>query len=138
MVDPQVKTIRVGQNGPVTIQLLNITGVSGVDLSLSYNPAFLTVIDANTGQLGVQVLEGVCPEADAVFTNEVDIGAGIIDYIVFQINPTPPCPGGLVLTINFECFAIGSTPLEFDFSQISGSGLEIEHDYQEGTITCQP
>jgi hypothetical protein len=85
-------------------------GLFGVQLELSFDPAVLQVVNA-------QLTPGVCPQPDFVQANSANNTTGVIEYVVTQLNPTPPCNGGVVASFQFEVSptaADGPTAVEFD------------------------
>ncbi|HLF90691.1 MAG TPA: cohesin domain-containing protein, partial [Anaerolineales bacterium] len=137
-VSPDTQTVQVnGQPGQALIQLSNFTDVYDMDLQLSYDTDLITIIDANTSQTGTQVLPGTCPQPDQVFINIVDTEEGNIDYQVSQVDPTPPCDEGIVVTVNFTCIANGTAFLFIDDTFIvDGNGEELTHEVEDGLIFC--
>lgn len=126
-----------GATTNVVVQLDNITDVFGIQLSLSFDPTVLQVVDADAGTSGVQINPGSCPRTDFVVSNTADNGAGTIQYAVTQLA-LPPCDGGTVATIQFQCIAGGtSSEVNFSDSLISdGSPTPISHTTQSSTVTC--
>ena len=86
------------------------TGLYGIQLELSFDPAVLQAVNT-------QLMTGSCPTPDHVQTNTVDNSAGTLSYTVTSLNPTPPCDGGIVASIQFKVSPTavgGSTAVQFD------------------------
>lgn len=129
---------QAGQRADVNVLLSQISGVFEIALEISFDPALLQVVDAFPLQGGVQVLPGNCPLPDLVIFNLVDNDAGEIVYEASQLVPSPPCNGGTVITIKFECLASGSSEVLFEFTEILAQNFsDIEHDFQDGAIRCE-
>ncbi|NUM45987.1 MAG: hypothetical protein HUU38_14875, partial [Anaerolineales bacterium] len=138
-INPPTSTVTgIGATRTIIVTTSNITDVFGIEITMSYSPTILTVIDANTAMVGTQVIPGPCPQASFVVTNAVSLVNGIIEYRVSQTLPTPPCNGGIVLYVVFECVGLGTSPLSVDDVLIAAIDYEIEHTVQDGVITCQP
>ncbi|MCB9135279.1 MAG: hypothetical protein H6636_07620 [Anaerolineales bacterium] len=122
----------------LAVQLDNVTGVYGVDFSISFDPAVLAVIDADPSQNGIQISTGTCPQPDSVLTNSANNDDGTISYILTQLNPTPGCDGGNVATIQFQCLAVNMSSLvTFTNSQIAtADGGKIPHTTSNAEVNC--
>lgn len=131
-LNPQNASAPVGTTTSLTLELDNITNVYGAQVELGFDPAFLEVV-------GSQVTPGTCPQPDFVAANTADNLAGTIEYGVAQLNPTPPCDGGLVATIELRCKAetSPSTVVSIVSSLISDpDGMPLEHTTQDATVEC--
>ncbi|MGD8597555.1 MAG: cohesin domain-containing protein, partial [Anaerolineae bacterium] len=131
-LNPASSSIAVGNSNTLTLQLDDITEVYGMEVALTFDPAFLEVI-------GDSVTPGDCPEPDFVVVNTVDNSAGTIAYAVTQLGSVPPCDGGTVASIEFQCKAqtSPSTTVSIDSSTISDSdGSPIAHTTQNAEVTC--
>jgi hypothetical protein len=131
-LDPASSEISIGTSELVDLRLDNITNVYGAEVSLSYDPSFLEVV-------GGAVTPGTCPAPDFVVTNTA--GGGSVDYAVTQLNPTPPCNGGVVATVEFQC--LPTTPADTLINVTIASslisdpdGTPISHDVQDATVLC--
>lgn len=133
-INPADPTIITGQSGPVDLQLDNITGVYGVQIDMEFDPTYLSVV-------GGTATPGTCPVPDFVLNNSADNGAGTLIYAATQLNPTPPCDGGVVATIEFMC-APGltsdvSTPITITESIVPDiDGVAIDHTTQNADVLC--
>ena len=137
-LNPASATIPQGQMTDIVVQLDDVDNMYGIEMHLTFDPAMVSVVDADTGKESVQIQPGSCPQEDFPVTNVADNAVGTIDYGVTQLNPTPPCSGGDVATITFECQAAGQSDITFDSSIISDpDGLEIAHNTQASTIICE-
>jgi hypothetical protein len=139
-VSPPLQTAQPGgSSGQVEIRLSNFDDVYDMDLLLSYNKDLLTIIDANSSLAGIQVIPGTCPKPDLVLLNRVDTVNGTIEYQVTQLDPTLPCDDGIVVTVEFACITSGTSFILIDNTLvIDVNGLELAHDFEDGTIVCQP
>jgi PKD repeat protein len=137
-LNPASTSISPSGSAEVVLQLDSITNVYGLQFDLSFDPSVLSVVDADAGKPGVQISTGSCPQPDFVVVNDVDGTAGTIEYAATQLNPTLPCDGGEVATIEFECVVEGdSSVVSFTDSLISDpDGLPISHTTQNATVTC--
>ncbi len=120
----------VGATATLDLQL-DETNVYGAQVELAFDPAVLEVV-------GSAVTPGACPQPDFVVANSADNTAGTIDYTVTQLNPTPPCDGGVAASIEFLCkVEHAGTPVTITYSLISDSnGTPIAHSTQDAIIEC--
>ena len=136
-LNPASNTISIGDTTNVVIQLDDVTNVYGVEIELSFDPTILAVVDADLGEEGVQISEGVCPTPDFVLINSADNTTGTIESVLTQLFPTAPCDGGEVATIEFQCVSEGTSPISFTHSLISDpDGFVIDAPTQAATVEC--
>jgi hypothetical protein len=136
-LNPPGSIVHIGDALNIIIQLDDVTNVYGAEMELGFDPAILAVVDADINQGGVQITEGVCPAPDFVLINTADNSAGTIGYVVTQLSPTPPCAGGEVATIEFQCLSEGTSPVSFSHSLISDpDGMVIGAPTQGATVAC--
>ena len=117
LVQPASQQVAPGGLVTASIIISDVVNLYGADVRLTFNPAILTVVDANAGQSGVQIFPGPLLTSQGpyqIFTNQVSNTAGTITYIVFQFTPSPPFTGTDVLaTIQFLALSPGVSPINF-------------------------
>ena len=64
----------------IDLQLAYAQGVYGADLSLTFDPTIVQVIDADETTDGIQIAAGSCPAQGLTILNEVDNTNGTIRY----------------------------------------------------------
>ena len=133
------ESAQTGLGTEVDLQLDNIVDVYGLQVEMTFDPSILEVVDADPGTQGTQITPGACPAPNFVVTNDTDNSSGQINYAVTQLNPTAPCDGGTVATVQFTCLAEGTSAVAITTSVVSDSnGSSLAHDTQNGTIECIP
>jgi hypothetical protein len=101
--DPVRLEIVAGQVKTLHILLTNAHNIYGIDLQSSFDPAAVEILDADSGQTGIQMIPGTFPKPDFIARNLADNTTGKLRYVATQLNPTPPGNGkGLVLSIQFR------------------------------------
>jgi hypothetical protein len=137
-LSPASSGVIPGDSTEVVVQLDGISNVYGAELHLTFDPAVLAVVDADGSQSGVQISAGSCPAPGFTVTNSADNSAGAIDYALTQLNPQPPCDGGDLATIEFQCLVSdANSDIVITSSIISDpSGSPMNHTVQNGTIEC--
>jgi hypothetical protein len=128
-LDGPAGKVDVGDEITVTVRISDVVGLYGIDLSLHFTPTDMAVVDAG-GAAGIQIAPADCPEPDFVVTNEADNTAGAIEYVVTQLNPTPPFSGNCAVAyIRFEALRETSTTVRFTGLILSDNNLgEIPAD----------
>ncbi|NUM44489.1 MAG: hypothetical protein HUU38_07250 [Anaerolineales bacterium] len=136
-LQPASSDILPWETANLTVQLDNVANVYGIDFSIVFDPTKLSVIDANTILDGVQIATGSCPQPDSVLFNTVNNTNGSISYAVTQLNPTLPCNGGDVATIQFQCLDVNtSSQISFIKSIIASPDEEIPHTVANAVVNC--
>lgn len=108
--DPARLEIGSGQTKTMRILLVNAQNIYGIDLQATFDPAVVEVVDADSKKKGVQMITGDFLKPDFTIRNTVDNEAGILQYVVTQLNPTPPANGkGTLLIIRFRGKASGTS-----------------------------
>lgn len=91
--------------GSGQLEVLNLVidgaaDVYGVDLRAHFDPALIEVVDTDPQRAGVQMAPGQFLKPDFMVRNVADNRAGTLEYVITQVNPTPPASGsGVVLSI---------------------------------------
>jgi len=63
-LNPVSANVSLSENTDVVLQLDDITSVYGLQVSLSFDPSIVSVVDADGGKPGVQISPGSCPQPD--------------------------------------------------------------------------
>ncbi|MBN1890679.1 MAG: LysM peptidoglycan-binding domain-containing protein [Thermoflexales bacterium] len=135
--DPQALTVAVGQVASVYIRIDNVTNLAGVELHMTYNPAVMSIQDADPSQPGIQIAAGSLLRPDFIAQNSVDPVYGRIDFSVMQLPPSSAVSGsGVLATISFYATAAGSSPLIFSLVNLSDNvSVPIAFSVQHGQVT---
>ena len=129
--NPANSSTPIGSTTTLDLQLDNISNVFGAQVEMAFDPDVLEVV-------GGAITPGTCPQPDFVVTNTADNIAGTIEYTLTQLNPTPPCNGGIMASIDFLCkLEDADTLVSITSSLISDpDGTPIAHTTQNATISC--
>jgi cell division septation protein DedD len=96
----------------VPIQIRAVTDLYAMDISLTFDPAVVTVEDGNSNRPGVQPALGTFLEAGMTLFNTVDVEAGEVHFAMSQVNPSEPKSGdGILLVLYVRGVAEGETAL---------------------------
>jgi hypothetical protein len=91
----------------VTVEVMadNVTDLYGMEFLLNFDPAIVSVLDANPQQEGIQVKAGtLLPESQGfVVINQADTDTGKIAFAMTLLNPAPAVSGsGSLARITFN------------------------------------
>jgi hypothetical protein len=136
---PQTAQLRVGDTTTMDVMLADVHGLYGVEIHLAFDPVALEVVDAAPDTEGVQIEPGTLPVPDFVVLNEVDNGAGTIDYAVTQLPPSDPGEGsGVVARVTFRAKRPSVSSVGFEqFLLADTIGGNIDARSQDGQIKVQ-
>lgn len=104
--------VAVGSDVTVAIRLENVSDLYGIEIDLTFDPAFLQVQDDKPGTVGVQILPGDFPNPELYFVaqNIADNQAGSIAYAISLLRPAPAANGsGALAFIRFRALTAGTT-----------------------------
>jgi LysM repeat protein len=134
---PEVQSLDVGQMTTVTLRVENVQNLYGYQVTISFNPALLEVVDADPGKPGVQVGLGTFISPDYVPQNTADNNAGTIECVVSQVAPSTAANGsGALLTISFRGKSTGVSNVQLDpLILASAQGTEIPANIHNATIS---
>jgi hypothetical protein len=121
----------------VPVIVRDVTDLFAVDIEIRFDPAVLQARDASPNQTGIQVGLATFLDPGLVYINQVDNNAGLIRFVMTQVNPSEPKSGdGIVLVLYFTAQAEGDSALEVSFAEASTNGGEaIALDGVDGTVT---
>jgi len=132
---PATAQVGVGEAVPVQVVVDNVTNLFGVEVHLTFNPALLEVVDADSGTDGIQVSLGPFLSVEFVAQNTVDAAAGRVDFGFSQVTAVPRSGSGTIATITFRGKAAGSSPLNFTNVILADqSGGPIAATAQNGAV----
>jgi hypothetical protein len=109
-VNPADVQVAVSQTTQVAVEVVDVQGLYGVDLTLKFDPSVVEVVGASAGQTPVQVEVGSFLEAGFAVANQVDNAAGIVRFAMTQVNPSPPKNGsGTLIVVHLRGKKDGAT-----------------------------
>lgn len=108
-LEPEVLILDPGNTGILTLSVGDARGLFGAEVHVSFDPAMIEVIDANTSTEGVQATLGALLSPDFVVLNRADNVASTIDIALTQVRPTLASEGdGTLLSSRFEPWVTAS------------------------------
>jgi hypothetical protein len=112
-----------------TIQILatDVTDLYAFDLSVSFDPAILQVVDDNVATAGTQITQGSLLETGFTMVNTADNAAGNIRFATTQINPQSSKNGsGVLLVIRFRATSSGTSSISLTDAKLARPNGSIE------------
>jgi hypothetical protein len=126
----QTKTVCDSQI-TVGVSVQNVTGMSAVQIDVVFNPTVLQVIDADSGQAGVQIRVDPVFDSGFVAANDVDNDSGRITFAVTLFGGNTIDENSGIIEIDFEPVSAGSSELRLE-NAILASALAQPLDHQTG------
>ena len=136
-VAPANLTLAVGGTSDVAVEIVDVEGLYGFDVQLSFDPAKVEVVDADPDKPGVQVSLGRMLDSGMSVRESADNVAGTIHYAMTQLNPSEAKSGtGNLIVIKLRGKAAGNTNLTItsvDLAKRDASA--IPSSLQGGVVT---
>ena len=132
----QAYEIQPGARVEIPIEIRNVQDLYAVDLEIHYDPRILTFEDADPQMDGIQPALGTFLDAGMVLYNTVDPEAGIIRFVMTQVNPSEPKSGSGVLIVLYAVGAAeGESTLEVVRADLSTrEGVAIPSELVENSV----
>jgi len=134
-VQPDPFRVALGKTAQLTIEIVDVKELYGVDFLLKFDPAALEVVDAEPNQAGIQVNLGTFLDAGVELRNQADNAAGTVRFAMTQLHPSPAKSGsGSLVVITFRGKALAAnSPLRLENVQLARrDGIEIQANTQNG------
>ena len=132
----QAYEIQPGARVEIPIEIRNVQDLYAVDLEIHFDPRILTFEDADPQMDGIQPALGTFLDAGMVLYNTVDPEAGIIKFVMTQVNPSEPKSGSGVLIVLYAVGAAeGESTLEVVRADLSTrEGIAIPSELVENSV----
>ncbi len=133
-VAPAVVTIPVNGTSDVAVEVVDVEGLYGFDLVLTFDPAVVEVVDANSNRPGVQVSFGTFLDPGLSARDTADNAAGTVRYAMTQLNPSEPKDGtGNLIVVRLRGKVTGTSRLVLSSVTLVNRGAtEIPSTAQDG------
>ncbi|MFQ5616585.1 MAG: cohesin domain-containing protein, partial [Anaerolineales bacterium] len=110
VIRPETILVGEGQTTGVTVMVQDVQDLYGIDLSLTFDPQMVAVVDADPNAEGVQVGFGTFLSPGFELINKVDQTAGTIRFAMTQVNPSEPKFGnGVLLVVTLRGLQAGTS-----------------------------
>jgi hypothetical protein len=130
-------TIPLDIRTEIPVQIENVTDLFAIDFQMTFDPAILTVEDADPSATGIQIAQAKFLDPGMVLFNEVDNTQGTIRFVTSQISPSVAKSGsGNLFVIYFRGIKEGTSDLKITNLQLSTqTGVEIVANKAESAVT---
>ncbi len=133
-IEPQQVILSSCNAESVAVILKNVTGVAGVDLEVSYNPAVVQVVDADSSQAGVQVNVDNIFATSFVVKNKVITETGRIAFVATLIGQTIEGDNQIIF-MDWEQQGAGTGAVTLENVKLSDAeGQSVGFTLQNGAI----
>lgn len=136
-VTPANLSLAVGNTSDIAVEIVDVEGLYGFDIQLSFDPTVLEVVDADPDRPGTQVSLGRMLEPGMSVRDGADNAAGTIHYAMTQLNPSEAKSGtGNLIVIKLRGKAAGDSDLTItsvDLARRDASAIEASP--QPGAVT---
>lgn len=136
-VAPGDMELGAGMTADLAIEVRDVQDLYGIDITVTYDPAVVEVVDANPSLPGAQVSLGVFLDGGMAVINQADNAAGTVHFVMTQLNPAEPKSGtGNLLVIRFRGKQAGGTSAVTlaDVQLANRDGESIDSSQQDGQI----
>ncbi|MCB0199698.1 MAG: hypothetical protein KDI03_06450 [Anaerolineae bacterium] len=111
-VNPASFNLPVGGTSDVAVEIVDVEGLYGFDIQLSFDPSIVEVVDADPNKPGDQVSLGRMLDSGMSVRDSADNSAGTIHYAMTQLNPSEAKNGtGNLIVIKLRAKTAGNSDL---------------------------
>lgn len=137
-LSPASATINGCEVIEVEVWVNAVADLYGAEVQLTFDPAIIEVVDADTILPGIQVENGgFLQEPIFAAINEADNTAGTIHFAATQLYPTAPANGsGALAVIKLRAKSAGTSDLDFTFTRLATRDTdELPATSVDGTVS---
>jgi hypothetical protein len=129
--------IQPGSRIEVPVQIEDVQDLYAIDIEIQFDPQVIKIQDADSDADGIQPALGMFLDAGLTLFNSADNEAGVIRFVMSQINPSEPKSGdGIILVLYIEGAAEGESDLEITILDLSTrAGDAISAQSVDGKVT---
>ena len=139
--NPVQLEVNAGELATLTVVLADAQSVYGIDVSATFDPQLVEVVDADPARDGIQMTPGTFPKPDFVARNVADNQAGTLQYAITQVHPTEAVSGsGAVFSVQFRAKApSGQAPFTLTLVELTDrDGIALAVQPENGMIRVLP
>lgn len=121
----------------IPIEIRDVSDLYAIDIQIEFNPDVVQVDDADPSQDGIQPALGTFLDAGLTLFNEVDNEAGLVRFVMTQVNPSEAKSGsGVVLVLYLSGNQTGVSSLDVTVLELSTrAGQAIDVESVSGSVT---
>lgn len=120
-VAPASSQVSAAQSVDVALEVVDVEELYGFDVTVTFDPQAVEVVDADPSQPGIQVGQGLFLDAGFAVINIADNAEGSVHFVMTQLNPSEPKSGtGSLIVVKLRGKQVGaSSPLAVVNPQLS-------------------
>ncbi|MBG0786725.1 MAG: hypothetical protein H0S79_16640 [Anaerolineaceae bacterium] len=121
----------------IPVEIRDVSDLYAVDIQIEFDPSVVQVEDADPAQDGIQPALGTFLDAGLTLFNEVDNEAGLVRFVMTQVNPSEAKSGsGVFLVLYLRGIQIGESGLDVTILELSTrAGEAIAVEPVSGSVT---
>lgn len=129
--------IQPGRRVEVPVRIEDVQDLYAIDIEIQFDPQVIQIEDADPRTEGIQPALGMFLDAGLTLFNSADNEAGVIRFVMSQINPSEPKSGdGIILVLYVVGAAEGESDLEITTLDLSTrAGEAIPAQAVDGKVT---
>ena len=109
-LSPATLDLAPGAVGTLEVRVEDVAQLAGAEVSLTFEPALLEVVDAEPATPGTQIAHGDFLSPDFIVRNGVDSATGTVDYAIACMPLDKAVSGsGVLARLTFRALAEGET-----------------------------
>jgi hypothetical protein len=90
---PASAQVAAGETVDVAVEVVDVQNLYGFDVTVTFDPQVVEVVDADPNLAGVQVAQGLFLDPGFAVINAADNAAGSAHFVMTQLNPSEPKSG---------------------------------------------
>lgn len=98
-VAPALAEVGAGDTVDVAIEVVDVEELYGFDVTMTFDPQVVEVVDADPDVSGIQVAQGLFLDPGFAVINAADNSAGSVHLVMTQLNPSLPKSGTGALVV---------------------------------------
>ena len=134
-IEPAYQQIQLGADTTVEVRINNVSNLYGAEFHLAFNPAVLSVVDADPSTPSIEIGRGDFFAQDQPYLNVVDNSGGEIHFGILAGQLAGYSGSGTLARIHFHSKYWGTTVVTFQNSILTNNlAISIPHTRSNGTI----
>ena len=129
-LDPPTLDLAPGDVATLDLRVESTSQLAGAEVHVTFDPALLEVIDADSATEGTQIAHGDFLSPDFVVQNSANPGDGTVDYAIASMELDQSASGsGVLARITFRALAEGETLVTISgalLADLEGQPIEVE------------
>lgn len=134
---PETLPVLINGTAEFAVEVEDATSLYAFDVTVSFDPELVEVVDADPDLDGIQVALGTFVDPGFVLINNADNEQGVLRFAMTQLNPSPPRDGtGVLIVITLRGNQAGG-PADLVLERVqlaTNTGIEIPVTLEDGEL----